>query len=187
MAVRAQAIIPALADRLGLRASAGEADRHAHAVGQGASSASNSGAMPCATALSQLSRVWWVIVLTPFKSPVRRWPCHRPEHGRPRTPAGEGAAGFDGGGAAAAQRGTAPSNPVAGEKAGTGFPHKADDAPANAGTLASEIRLRSRPRHVGRHLGPRPLAGLGSAASRATVPRSGRRKSQPPNAQGEGA
>src|SRR3546814_4060618 len=35
MAVRAQAIIPALADRLGLRASAGEADRHAHAVGQG--------------------------------------------------------------------------------------------------------------------------------------------------------
>jgi hypothetical protein len=103
MAVRAQAIIPALADRLGLRASAGEADRHAHAVGQGASSASNSGAMPCATALSQLSRVWWVIVLTPFKSPVRRWPCHRPEHGRPRTPAGEGAAGFDGGGAAAAR------------------------------------------------------------------------------------
>src|SRR3546814_16504918 len=35
MAVRAQAIIPALADRLGLRASAGEADRLAHAVGQG--------------------------------------------------------------------------------------------------------------------------------------------------------
>src|SRR3546814_8218596 len=32
--------------------------------------------------------------------------------------------------------------------------------------------------HVGRHLGPRPLAGLGSAASRATVLRSGRRKSQ---------
>src|SRR3546814_12874718 len=61
---------------------------------------------------------------------------------------------------------------------------RSDDAPANAGTLASEIRLRSRPRHVGRHLGPRPLAGLGSAASRATVPRSGRRKSQPTNAQG---
>src|SRR3546814_19691630 len=33
MAVRAQAIIPALADRLGLRASAGDADRHAQAVG----------------------------------------------------------------------------------------------------------------------------------------------------------
>src|SRR3546814_1726971 len=84
-----------------------------------------------------------------------------------------------GGGAAEAQRGTAPSNPVAGERRpGPAFPHKADDAPANAGTLASEIRLRSRPRHVGRHLGPRPLAGLGSAASRATVPRSGRRKSR---------
>ena len=35
MPVRAQPIIPALANRLGLRASAGEADRHAHAVGQG--------------------------------------------------------------------------------------------------------------------------------------------------------
>src|SRR3546814_14161648 len=69
-----------------------------------------------------------------------------------------GAAGFDGGGAAAAQRGTAPSNPGAGERRpGPAFPHKADDATANAGTLASEIRLRSRPRPVGRHLGPRPL------------------------------
>ncbi len=58
--------------------------------GRGASSASKSGAIPSATALSQLSRVSWVIVLTPFKSPVRRWPCHRPEHGRPRTPAREG-------------------------------------------------------------------------------------------------
>jgi len=46
--------------------------------------------------------------------------------------------------------------------------------PAHAGTMP-EIRLRSRPRHVGRHLRPRPLAGLGSEASRATVPRSGRR------------
>src|SRR3546814_9839160 len=35
MSVRAQAVVPALADRLALRASAGEADRHAHAVGQG--------------------------------------------------------------------------------------------------------------------------------------------------------
>ena len=33
MPVRAQPIIPALADRLALRASAGEADRHAHAIG----------------------------------------------------------------------------------------------------------------------------------------------------------
>jgi len=33
MPVRAQPIIPALANRLGLRASAGEADRHAHAIG----------------------------------------------------------------------------------------------------------------------------------------------------------
>src|SRR3546814_4827654 len=49
--------------------------------------------MPCATALSQLSRISWVIVFTPFKSPVRRWPCHRPEHGRPRTPAREGGSG----------------------------------------------------------------------------------------------
>src|SRR3546814_16398952 len=62
--------------------------------GRGASSASNSGATPCATALSQLSRVWWVIVLTPFKSPVRRWPCHRPEHGRHRKPAREGGSGI---------------------------------------------------------------------------------------------
>src|SRR3546814_11918549 len=46
--------------------------------------------------------------------------------------------------------------------------------PAHAGTMP-EIRLRSRPRHVGRNLRPRPLAGLGSEASRATVPRSGRR------------
>src|SRR3546814_20120088 len=90
--------------------------------------------------------------------------------------------------AAAAQRGTAPSNHVAGERRpGPAFPHKADDAPANAGTLASEIRLRSRPRHVGRHLGPRPLAGLGSAASMATGPTNGCRKSQPPNAPGGGA
>src|SRR3546814_10978448 len=49
--------------------------------------------MPCATALSQLSRISWVIVFTPFKSPVRRWPCHRPEHGRPRTPARERGSG----------------------------------------------------------------------------------------------
>src|SRR3546814_16259534 len=56
-----------------------------------------------------------------------------------------GAAGFDGGGAAAAQRGTAPSNPVAGERRpGPAFPHKAEDAPAKAGNLASEIRLRSK-------------------------------------------
>jgi hypothetical protein len=48
MAVRAQAVIPALADRLALAASAGEADRHARG-GRGASSASNSGAMPAAT------------------------------------------------------------------------------------------------------------------------------------------
>jgi hypothetical protein len=65
MAVRAQAIIPALADRLGLRGLAGEADRHAHARGQGASSASNSGAMPAATRLSQLSRLSCVMPSTP--------------------------------------------------------------------------------------------------------------------------
>src|SRR3546814_19339124 len=35
MPVRAKSVVPALADRLALRASAGEADRHAHAVGQG--------------------------------------------------------------------------------------------------------------------------------------------------------
>src|SRR3546814_1578173 len=46
--------------------------------------------MPAATRLSQLSRLSWVIVSIPFRSPVRRWPCHRPEHGRPRTPAREG-------------------------------------------------------------------------------------------------
>src|SRR3546814_12504133 len=35
MAVRAQPVIPALADRLALGSRAGEADRHAHPVGQG--------------------------------------------------------------------------------------------------------------------------------------------------------
>src|SRR3546814_2159332 len=33
-----------------------------------------------------------------------------------------------------------------------------------------EIRARDLARHVGRNLGPGPLAGLGSATSRATVP-----------------
>src|SRR3546814_3267730 len=48
--------------------------------GRGASSASNSGATPCATALSQPSRVWWVIVLTPFKSPDRKSPRLNSSH-----------------------------------------------------------------------------------------------------------
>src|SRR3546814_447577 len=90
MSVRAQAVVPALADRLALAPLLVKPIATRTRSGRGASSASNSGATPCATALSQLSRVWWVIVLTPFKSPVRRWPCHRPEHGRPRTPAREG-------------------------------------------------------------------------------------------------
>ena len=50
-------------------------------------------AMPAATRLSQLSRLSCAIVFTPFKSPVRRWPCHRPEHGRPRTTTGGGGSG----------------------------------------------------------------------------------------------
>ena len=37
--------------------------------------------------------------------------------------------------------------------------------------IAREIRAAISPRHVDRYLGPRPLAGLGSEASRATVPR----------------
>src|SRR3546814_4882788 len=36
-----------------------------------------------------------------------------------------------------------------------------------------EIRARDLARHVGRNLGPGPLAGLGSATSRATVPAPG--------------
>src|SRR3546814_8477084 len=57
---------------------------------------------------------------------------------------------------------------VAGERRpGPPFPMRTNIMPAHAGTMP-EIRLRSRPRHVGRHLRPRPLAGLGSEASRAT-------------------
>ncbi len=66
MAVRAKSVIPALADRLALAARAGEADGRADTRGQGgASSASNKGAMPAATRLSQLSRLPCVIVLLP--------------------------------------------------------------------------------------------------------------------------
>src|SRR3546814_18109406 len=36
-----------------------------------------------------------------------------------------------------------------------------------------EIRARDLARHLGRNLGPGPLAGLGSATSRATVPATG--------------
>jgi len=105
-------------------------------------SASNSGAMPAATRLSQLSRLSCAMLSTPFKSPVRRWPCHRPEHGRPRTPPREGAAGFDGDGAAAAQRGTAPSNSVAGR---------------GSRDRLSPFQRRSRPAHaVTAGQGPRP-------------------------------
>src|SRR3546814_18752980 len=61
-----------------------------------------------------------------------------------------GAAGFDGGGAAAAQRGTAPANPVAGERRpGPAFPLQADDGPATAGTSAHGMRLRTDGTSVG--------------------------------------
>src|SRR3546814_13235323 len=65
---------------------------------------------------------------------------------------------------------------VAGERRpGPPFPMRTNIMTAHAGTMP-EIRLRSRPRHVGRPLRPRPLSGLVSEASRATVPHSGRRR-----------
>src|SRR3546814_16192073 len=89
--------------------------------GRGASSASKSGAMPAATRLSQLSRLSWVIVSIPFRSPVRRWPCHRPEHGPPKPQAREGGGETRRGGAGAARRSRArhgPLLPLAGEGGG---------------------------------------------------------------------
>src|SRR3546814_13012535 len=104
--------------------------------GRGASSASKSGAMPAATRLSQLSRLSWVIVSIPFRSPVRRWPCHRPEHGRPRTPAREGGSGNRRGGAGAARPSRAshgPPSPLAGEWGGGKVaPHWTHDLPESA-------------------------------------------------------
>ena len=142
MPVRAEPVVPALADRLALAPALVKPIATRTREGRGASSASNGGAMPSATALSQLSRVSWVIVFTPFKSPVRRWPGHRPEHGRPRTPVGEGAAGVDG--VERPQRSEA--RPVYsrcwGEGGGTSSPHGANiDAGARRHT-AREIRER---------------------------------------------
>jgi hypothetical protein len=74
MAIRARPVVPALADRLALLACAGTTDRDADAVGQGGSNASNSGAMPCATRFSQLSRLSCSMSSSPFKSPSGRWP-----------------------------------------------------------------------------------------------------------------
>lgn len=70
MAVSAAPLIPALADRPAPAAGAGEADGHPHPVGQGRANVSNSGAMPAATPFSQLSRLSWIISLSPFN---RRW------------------------------------------------------------------------------------------------------------------
>src|SRR3546814_39401 len=136
--------------------------------GRGASSASNSGAMPCATALSQLSRISWVIVFTPFKSPVRRWPCHRPEHGRPRTPAREGGSGnlrewCAAQGAKRVSHGPADCR-CGGEAAGTAFPPSNRIGAGARRHCCARSAQRSRFRHVDRHLGPRPLAGLGSVS-----------------------
>lgn len=147
MAVRAKSVIPALADRLALAARAGEADGRADTRGQGgASSASNKGAMPAATRLSQLSRLPCVIVLLPSN----RLSGDGHAIGR-NTDAQErrrerGAAGFDGGGAAAAQRGTAPSNPVAGERRpGPPFPLQTGSTPAHAGTMKRDPLAISPP------------------------------------------
>src|SRR3546814_11495372 len=93
--------------------------------------------MPAATRLSQLSRLSWVIVSIPFRSPVRRWPCHRPEHGRPRTPAREGGSGNRRGGAGAARPSRAshgPAIPVDGERGGgTSAPHRSEEVRGGKG------------------------------------------------------
>jgi hypothetical protein len=138
MAVRAQAIIPALADRLGLRASAGEADRHADTRGEGLSSASNSGAMPAATRLSQLSGCpASCFLLLQIACPAMAMPSAGTR--TPKNAAREGAAGSMG--MVRPQRSEARPRliPLRGEAAGTAFPQRRS-TPAHAVTAGQGPR-----------------------------------------------
>src|SRR3546814_14962321 len=93
MPVRAKSVVPALADRLALRASAGEADRHAHAVRQGGvqrleqrSHALRHGIEPAvadfvAHSLSSLQIACTAMELTPART---RTPQNATETGGPR-------------------------------------------------------------------------------------------------------
>ncbi|EIZ79574.1 hypothetical protein WSK_1840 [Novosphingobium sp. Rr 2-17] len=146
MTVRAQPVVPALADRLALRASAGEADRHAHPVGQGGVQRFKQRAMPAAARLSQLSRLSCSIPSTPFKSPDRRWPGHRPDTDAQERRQEKGAAGIDG--VERPQRSEA--RPVDsrcwGEGGGTPSPHGANiDAGARRHTTREIRASGSRP------------------------------------------
>src|SRR3546814_18702102 len=123
--------------------------------------------MPAATRLSQLSRLSWVIVSIPFRSPVRRWPCHRPEHGRPRTPAREGGSGNRRGGAGAARPSRAshgPSIPVAGERGGRNFlSQRNKGTPGSPRHFVPRLAPANSPRNVSRTALPKPAAGTGEA------------------------
>ena len=103
MPVAAAPIVPARANRLVLDTATGEAERDAHAGGQGASSASNSGAMPVAIRFGQLAFVLFHYLLPPNR------PCLVARAGR------EGATEICRSGAGAAARATARLIPVAGK------------------------------------------------------------------------
>ena len=146
MPVRAQPIIPALANRLGLRASAGEADRHAHAVGQGG-----------VQHLEQRGHARRHRIEPAFAGFVGHRPyslqiaCSAmamPSAGT-RTPknAGERGGQRDSMGVVRPQRSEARPRliPLQGEAAGTAFPTQTNDTPAHAGTMKRDPLAISPP------------------------------------------
>lgn len=176
MPVRAQPVIPALADRLALPARAGEADRHADTRGQGSVQRREQGGHARRHPIEPAFPVVLFHTFYSLQIALRGDGCGHRSRVRAEQPAREGGSGNLREWCGRALRANpVPLIAVAGERRpGPPFPMRTNIMPAHAGTMP-EIRLRSRPRHVGRHLRPRPLAGLGSEASRATVPRSGRR------------
>ena len=96
MAVAAAPVIPALADRAAFRAAAGEADRDAHARGEGSVQRGHADRYPVQPALP----IVLLHHLLPSKSPSGRWPSAIGPASW-RTAGGEGAAGICRGGAGA--------------------------------------------------------------------------------------
>ena len=165
MPVRAQPIIPALANRLGLRASAGEADRHAHAVGQGGvqhleqRGHARRHRIEPAFAGFVGHRPYSLQIACPamaMPSAGTRTPKNAGERGGQRESTGWS-------GRSAARHG--PSIPVAGERgAERPLPTRINDTPAHAGTTGQGLAPASREdRHA---YAPRPLAGLVGAPAR---------------------